>query len=664
MYNLETINGKTYKRVPLELDGEIVKFVLVEVPATPVAPVVTHSEKVFCEVENSADKLPATSEPLDAPVKVEAQEAEISTNAVIEEDEESSESDCQLGFQSDDEEEESVEAAPLVASPIAPQKTIEETDSPVFVNDDSDTRSESSTGSSTLEQSVDMCDLEEFPGLQGEVELKAVKDAPHTATATLDTYQFTEDLKVSSPAEKSEFYLIAVDGNYVFNKDDLERFDNWEHNLVFQKTPNSINRSPDRRAVCYKPTYKTVQKIQVRTGPGSKYEKSGVIPANEQVFVIQEGLLSCDLKLVVDWMKTHLPKGMVCEELLESNAQTFDDYIERALILSELGSWSRFYDFNASDFLRALDADRIESFAKRVFPENHDDFSQEDFVQDVRAAVLAMKTKAKTESSTLEAFAELTYTQGFREEFVKAAKAANRKVKVMWLENGVEKCGWISKKKNNKSGGEKKTKSLITRVTGATVAPQVQVFNVSADIPTRLSQFDCTFSKDAYDFKQQAKRKVPSRYFNGEDETVQCFPPMSFYHKLAKSEIAKIVGSKRFNISWEGEFKLNRFRGLDKKQVVCDDGKTRYRTGYYIPNNYITITFQRHSEANAFLNADLDATRFSGAVAEAFGTYANLHPVDATMCPEYVELESYLKRSQEEFREEVALERGIHYVSV
>jgi len=659
MSDLETINGKTYQRVPLELNGVIIKFVLVEVPATPIAPIATESEPIATEeiiVESEIQQTPVEPEVQVAPVEPEVQEAEISEEEA-ESDEDASESQSQLGFQSD---EESVVEAELLASPIVHVKTTE-TDSPVQFDDDSETRSESSTGSSTLDHSVDMDDLEEFPGLQGKVEFKkAEKDVSHTATAALSAYRFSDDLKVCSPANMNEFYLIAVDGNYVFHWDDLNRFyDEREHNLVFQKTPNSVKRV-DRRAVCYKPTYKTLQKVQVRTGPGSKYDACGVIPANEQVFVIQEGLLSCDLKLVVDWMALHLPKQMVCEELLESNAQTFDDYIERAIILAELGEWTDMDGFSEFAFFRALDAGKVGKFAKRAFGYDH-----EEFMKDFQSATQAMKATAKTEASTLEAFADLTYSEAYREKFVGVAKAANRKVKVMWTENGVENCGWISKKKNNKAVGGKKTKPLITRVMGATAAPQVQVFNISADIPSKISAVDCTFSKDAWHFKEKAKRKVPSRFVNGEDETVHCFPPMSFYNKLAKSEIAKIIGSKRFNISWEGKFKLDRYRGLEKERVVCDDGKTRYRTGYYIPNNCMTITFQRYSDVNAFLNADFDNTRFNGAVAEASSAYANLHPVDASMCPEFAQFEAAIVQSKGKISEEhLALERGIHYVSV
>jgi len=340
--------------------------------------------------------------------------------------------------------------------------------------------------------------------------------------------------------------------------------------------------------------------------------------------VIQEGLLSCDLKLVVEWMSLHLPENMICEKLSNSNAQNFDEHIERALVVNSLKKWVEHLE---DAFIRALIGGRVAKFAKLAFPHKH-----EEFLKDFRAATQAMKVAAKTESSTLEAFAKLTYTKAYRKEFLKAAKAANRKVKVMWTENGVEQCGWISKRKNNKVAGGKKTKPLITRVMGATSAPKVEVFNIKADIPRIVQRQDCSFAKDAWYYKENSQRKVPSRYFEGETDTVHCFPPMSFYTNLAKSEIAKIIGSKRFNISWEGDFKLDRYRGLEKKRVVCHDGKTRLRNGYHVPNNYMTITFQRYCDANAFLKADFDETRFSGAVAEACGIYANLRPVPATMC--------------------------------
>jgi len=658
MSNLETINGKTYQRVPIELNGVIVKFVLWEVPATPSAPVVADSAPA--EIVPEAVPEPAAQE--EAPFKPAIQEAPVEPEVqpieeLPEPAEDASDSESILGLQSDVEEK-SVEDAKLVASPIAAQKTIEEDESPVFGDDECDTRSESSTGSSTLDQSVDMDDLEEFPGLKGEVASKtAERDIPHTSTAKLNAYWFAEDLEVVEPANLTGFYLIAVDGHYVFSQDDLNRFNAGEHNLLFRKAPNSVKRS-DRRAVCYRPTYKSLQKIQVRTGPGSKYEACGVIPANEEMFVIQEGLLSCELPLVVDWMTLHLPQQMlrknILNELMRSRAQTFDEFIEKKLLLNSsiLEDWRGSRNFNEAAFLKAYDAGKVQTYARRAFPQDY-----EEFLKDFRVA--------SYKGHAISRFAEMTFGDNAQSrEFIKAAKAANRKVKVMWTENGVEKCGWISKRKNNKSSGGKKTKPLITRVMGATAAPQVQVFNVSADIPALLQRLDCTFSKDAYHFKETAKRKVPSRYFNGEDDIVHCYPPLSFYHKLAKTEIAKIIGSKHFNISWEGEFKLDRYRGLEKEQVVCDDGKTRYKTGYYVPNNSITITFQRYSDANAFLNFDFEKTRFSGAFAEASGTYAKLHAVPADLCPEFARFETEFELSNGELTDEDALERGIHYVSV
>jgi len=639
MSDLETINGKTYQKVPVELNGVVVKFVLVEVPSTPAAPIVADSEPVVALASEETEEV-------DSDIPQEAEIVEETIEAV-----EAASDAPQLEFQAEvvEDEEEEIEAT-LVASPIAPQKTVE-IDS-CFEDEDSDTRSESSTGSSTIDSSVDMD--EEFPGLDGKVDSKTEKDAPLTVSDMLSCYEFDNDLKVCWPTELSGYFLIAVDGKYVFSTEDLAD-DELKHNLVFRKTRQNVNRLGDRRPVCYKPTYKTLQKIQVRTGPGSKYDASGVIPANAQVFVIQEGLLSCDMELVVEWMSLHLPKDMVCEELLRSSAQNFDEYIEKALILDGLKE----YRFNKSDFLYELNAGRVKKFAKRAFPH-----MQDEFVQDVRVATRAMKVAAKTETSTLEAFAKLTYTKAYQKEFLKAAKAANRKVKVMWIENGVEQCGWISKRKNNKSDDGKKTKPLITRVMGATSAPKVEVFNIKADIPLIVQRQDCSFAKDAWHYKENAQRKVPSRYVEGETDTVHCFPPMSFYTKLAKSEIAKIIGSNRFNISWEGDFKLDRYRGLEKKRVVCHDGKTRLRNGYHVPNNDMTITFQRYSDANAFLNADFDETRFSGAVAEACETYANLHPVPATMCQEYVEYATAVEEGRIDSSEGFALERGIRYVTV
>merc|ERR1719187_326615 len=101
-------------------------------------------------------------------------------------------------------------------------------------------------------------------------------------------------------------YLTSVDGTYVFDKADLAKFDDGKVRcLYFSDKPNRVNRK-ERVAVCYKPEYKTLKRIQVRTGPGSKFGEAGILSAQEKVVVIQEGLLSCDLETVERWMFLHL----------------------------------------------------------------------------------------------------------------------------------------------------------------------------------------------------------------------------------------------------------------------------------------------------------------------------------------------------------------------
>merc|ERR1719483_1199343 len=153
---------------------------------------------------------------------------------------------------------------------------------------------------------------------------------------------------------------------------------------------------------------------QVRSGPGSKFEATGVIGANEEVIVIQEGLMECDLKLVENWMKLHLPKQMV-QSLRRSNwegeiietLENFDKYIESMSLGEE--KWD------------------IETYINETFDEHEANI------------------------------------------FRKALAAANQKVKVMYKENGTTKYGWISKRKN--SG------DLITRLYGKST-PKIVVSGV------------------------------------------------------------------------------------------------------------------------------------------------------------------------------------------
>jgi hypothetical protein len=110
MSDLETINGKTYLKVPVELNGVVVKFVLVEVSSTPAAPIVAETEPAALASEET--------EEVDSDVPQEAEIVEETTEAV-----EDASDAHQLEFQTEvvEDVEEEIEAT-LVASPIAPQK--------------------------------------------------------------------------------------------------------------------------------------------------------------------------------------------------------------------------------------------------------------------------------------------------------------------------------------------------------------------------------------------------------------------------------------------------------------------------------------------------------------------------------------------------------------
>merc|ERR1711879_665062 len=156
------------------------------------------------------------------------------------------------------------------------------------------------------------------------------------------------------------------------------------HRLHFRETQSKVQRKKHNPTpVCFKPLYKTLKKVQVRSGPGSKFEATGVIGANEEVIVIQEGLMQCDLKLVEDEYDQDQEVWTHCEPIETYINQTFDE-----------------------------DEEKI---------------------------------------------------------FRKALAAANRKVRVMYKENGTTKYGWISKRKN--SG------ALITRFWGKST-PSIVVSGV------------------------------------------------------------------------------------------------------------------------------------------------------------------------------------------
>merc|ERR1719429_75567 len=204
------------------------------------------------------------------------------------------------------------------------QKTVEDTDVLAYSDDEDATSSSGST-------SLDRTDDSEYPELEDKVVEKR-REPLYTVFSTLDAYDFNEELRTSDG-----MYLTNVDGKHVFEFADISEmyYDGVLRRLHFRETQSKVQRKKhDPTAVCFKPLYKTLKKVQVRSGPGSKFEATGVIGANEEVIVIQEGLMQCDLKLVEAWMKLHLPKEMA-QSFRRSKAPTFEKHIEREFISEE-----------------------------------------------------------------------------------------------------------------------------------------------------------------------------------------------------------------------------------------------------------------------------------------------------------------------------------------
>lgn len=639
MYELEIIDGKTYQKVPVVLNGYVLRIELVEVDPTLQTP--PADSPVDKEAEIAAEAQPVQVEdpvstdlenfeetprslftpnslvnaprvlseladltavdPLNVTPRVkESLEAEILDEPVC---------------SSTDDADKIIEE--LISEPIAKTNTVE-TD---FEADETDNSDACSSSGSETEQSEETSepsakvelDTKEFPVL-----CKKVEEAQKKFAFTfLDNFDLDNNLQTPDG-----LYLINVDGHYVFNKDDVHRFyDNQIHRMLFSNSPQNVAvRNAEEVPVCYKPVYKTVKNVQVRTGPGSAFEKAGVISANEEVVVIQEGLLSCDLKLVSEWMRLHLNEVMLVD-FKRSSTLSFEAFIERNC-----------YDLDCSE-----DDDLIELFMEHA---GYDSYEQN--------------------------------------VFKKAVAAANRKVKVMFYDNGVQKFGWISKKKN--SG------PLIRRVFGKPV-PSVVVSAVDtmpAEEYIRMvphmkskdadegsdseSEPEPTFVTDCMEFIKTHTKNTTHKDWTGKEKTTtkHAYPPMSFYKDLAKAEIRALIGSAktRFNLNWEGTFNQARFYGLEKEYAVCNDGKKRLRTGYYAPNDYFTISFQKYTDAKAFLEADFDDTRLSNANVSIDSEFENLRPVDAFECPEYRQFERETRNKRNDDVSRVAHEMGISFTTM
>jgi len=583
MSDLECRNGKMYKKVPCyNPEGELDHFVLVEVPSGPSVP----PQSLFSEVAPAKDNsAPATvdSTPIIDSIEEEDVDATVEEKTALEieeiEEQVDIQEDCEI--QSDIVEEvDLIDATKLTLEQMEAQKTIEDAD--VIDDDDSEDDGASSIGSSSVDHTDESSDLEL-------VKEESVKEEFYLMFSALDEFDLDENLRTSDGK-----YLTNVDGRYVFEWNDIATLvgDGKAHRLHFKDTPNKVQRTKQAE-VCFKPLYKTLKRVQVRSGPGSKFESTGIVGANQQVIVIQQGLMQCTVAQVQEWMQLHLPEDLVYDFGRRQKNRTFESFIERNFLTDD------------------EDMDLIDIF----ITETYDEFDAN--------------------------------------VFNKALAAANRKVYVMYKEDGVEKYGWISKKKN--SG------ALIARLYGKST-PQIVVSGVETQPNdsdfTHVEDYEGTLLPDVMEYTNTHTKSTVVKYgeWNGEEikqkektEKHPCKPPMSFYKKLAKSEISSIVGSKasRFNIDWQSSFKSDRFRGLEKQSVLVQGKnglKPRMRTGYSIPHTEFTVTFQKLSDAVNFFNADLEDTRFANVDLDWDQAYANLHPVDARACPEYREFERETKQ--------------------
>merc|ERR1711879_1100786 len=154
------------------------------------------------------------------------------------------------------------------------QKTIEDDD--VIDDDDSEDDGASSIGSSSVDHTDESSDLEL-------VKEEGFKEEFYLMFSTLDEFELDENLRTSDGK-----YLTNVDGRYVFEWNDIATLvgDGKAHRLHFKDTPNKVQRTKQAE-VCFKPLYKTLKRVQVRSGPGSKFESTGIVGANQQVISLK-----------------------------------------------------------------------------------------------------------------------------------------------------------------------------------------------------------------------------------------------------------------------------------------------------------------------------------------------------------------------------------------
>jgi len=173
-----------------------------------------------------------------------------------------------------------------------------------------------------------------------------------------NTEEFHGDLD-STPSESSSLHDVSSIGSDTFDmisEDYCEDFPELEKvEAKYQKKTGSDPEEAVYVDICYKPVYKTLKKLQMRRGPGSKFAAIGVLPANATVRVITEGLNLNDHVLVAEWWRLHVThNGRKIQTPSKQVLKQMKDF-------SDWKAWAKIL----------LEDDEIESLMKHVAAANN-----------------------------------------------------------------------------------------------------------------------------------------------------------------------------------------------------------------------------------------------------------------------------------------------------
>jgi len=170
-----------------------------------------------------------------------------------------------------------------------------------------------------------------------------------------NTEEFNDALD-STPSESSSLHDMSSTGSDTFDmlsEDYCEDFPELE--AKYQKKGESDPQDAVYVDVCYKPVYKTLKKLQMRKGPGSKFAAIGVVPANATIRVITEGLNLNNHVLVGEWWRLHVThNGRKIQTPSKQVLKQLKDF-------SDWKTWAEMF----------LEDDEIESLLKHVAAANN-----------------------------------------------------------------------------------------------------------------------------------------------------------------------------------------------------------------------------------------------------------------------------------------------------